>query len=66
VKLKLGELNARMLCQYTAFAEVVSGIFGKKDEAGGKPLIEGKYTDLSKAHSFEQALANINNALTFG
>lgn len=64
MKLKLGELNARMLCQFTAFAEVVNGVFS--DGKSGGSLIEGEYTDLAKAPSFEQAIANINAALMFG
>jgi hypothetical protein len=64
VKLKLGELNARMLCQFTAFAEVVNGVFGKKESGG--PLVKGEYTDLAEAPSFEAAIAKINAALTFG
>lgn len=63
MKLKLGELNARMLCQYTCFAEVVGSIFGKSEDA---PLRKGEFNDLADAPSFEAALANINSALTFG
>jgi hypothetical protein len=67
VKLKFGELNARMLCQFTAFAEVVNGVFGKGDSSGeSAPLVKGEYNDLADAPSFEAALANINAALTFG
>lgn len=64
VKLKFGELNARMLCQYTSFGEVVAGLFGKKDD--DEPLVKGEYVDLADAPSFDAAIANINNALMFG
>lgn len=65
VKLKFGELNARMLCQYTSFGEVVAGLFGKKDDDDA-PLVKGEYNDLADAPSFDAALVAINNALTFG
>lgn len=59
IKLKFGELNARMLCQFTAFADVVNGIFGSGD---GKEDV----VDLADAPSFDSALASINRALAFG
>jgi hypothetical protein len=65
VKLKLGELNARMMCQFTAFAEVVNGVFGDKKSGDGS-LVKGDYTDLADAPSFDAAIANINAALNFG
>lgn len=64
MKLKFGELNARMLCQYTAFAEVVGGIFGSKKAETGP--VSGEYEDIAQGASFEAALANINNALRVG
>jgi hypothetical protein len=57
VKLKFGELSARMLCQFTAFAEVVNGIFGKADGDAEQPLVKGEYNDLADAPSFDAALA---------
>lgn len=66
VKLKFGELNARMLCQYTSFGEVVAGLFGSKDDGDGPPLVKGEYNDLAEAPSFDAAIAAINSALTFG
>lgn len=62
MKLKLGELNAVTLCQYTSFAEVVNQAFG---EGGGGTSSE-KREDLAQAPSYESALNNINNALMFG
>jgi hypothetical protein len=65
MKLKFGELNARMLCQYTAFAEVVSGIFGDKKETNTMPT-KGEYVDLAEAPSYDAALAAMNAALSIG
>lgn len=65
MKLKFGELNARMLCQFTSFAEVVNGIFGS-EKADDAPLAKGEYNDLAASGSYDNAIANINRALTFG
>jgi hypothetical protein len=64
MKLKFGELNARMLCQYTAFAQVVAGIFGDKQD--GPTPAKGDYTDLAEAPSYDAALAAMNAALNVG
>jgi hypothetical protein len=67
VKLKIGQLHAQTLCHYQGFALVVSQALGGGKKTDGTPkLIEGEYTDLSKASSFEAAIAGINRALTFG
>lgn len=65
VKLKVGELNARMLCQYTAFAEVVNAALGGSKQSSGHPQ-KGEFNDLAQGPSFEAAIANINRALNFG
>lgn len=63
MKLKLGEQNAILLCQYTSVSEVIGGIFsdGKDKPAGG-----GDFVDLAQGPTFESAIANINQALMLG
>lgn len=63
MKLKLGELNAVALCQYTSFAAVVDAALGGGDGGGKDP----DRVDLAAgAPSMEAAIANINAALNFG
>jgi hypothetical protein len=67
VKLKFGQLHAQTACYYQGFALVVSQALGGNRKPGETPkLVEGEYTDLGQAPSFEAAIAQINSALTFG
>jgi hypothetical protein len=66
VKLKFGELNARMLCQFTAFAEVVNGVFGGDKQRRKRTTGQGRVQRPGRRAFVRGGARNINAALTFG
>jgi hypothetical protein len=63
VRLKYGQLHATAMCHYQSFALVVSQALGGDKKTS---TLKSDYTDLAKAPSFDAALANINQALSYG
>lgn len=64
VKLRYSQLHAVTLCQYSAFAEVVSAALGGSSSAPQAGI--GDYEDMARGGSYDAALANINRVLSVG